>query len=458
MLDLDRLAFVDVETTGLSCATGRITEIGVVTADGPDAREWTTLLNPGIPVSGQSRLFNGITGSDVKAAPGFREIAADLHARLAGRVLIAHNARFDFGFLKAEFGRAGLPFDPPVVCSVMLSRKLFPDFPRHDLDSLIERYSLDAGTRHRALPDARVLWGFWNVLLSRFSVAHIHELIDGLLAGPVLPPHLDPALIDRLPDAPGVYVLHGEDEAPLHVGKAGNLRLHLVNYFRTDRISKRAWDTSTRIHNITWRVTRGPIGANLRRRVLELASIGRPDDARHYTWRFRPDRNPCLELIALSDREETDECYGMFRTERIAKNALHRLLERAGISPGPLGILAEPAKAGADGASVAGNSEDCIMRLRELTKVIAALKPWRISDWPYQGPVGLKERGEIHIIHGWRYLGTAQNQAEISEVLESRPPEFDEKTFSYLSKVLSRIPQRRIVEVPGKTLQRGRAK
>src|SRR5579862_8488888 len=133
MIPLDRLAFVDLETSGLSPTRNRITEIGVVTVDAGGVTEWPTLVHPGESLSKHSRLFNGIGNEAVAVAPRFKDIAADLFARLSGRLFIAHNARFDFSFLRAEFQRVGLEFCPQVLCSVMLSRKLYPASVGHDL-------------------------------------------------------------------------------------------------------------------------------------------------------------------------------------------------------------------------------------------------------------------------------------------------------------------------------------
>src|SRR5258706_14061519 len=124
MITLPRLAFVDLETSGLSPSIGRITEIGVITVDATGVAEWTTLINPGIRISERSRLFNGIADEIVASVPRFKDIASDLAQRLAGRLFIAHNARFDFGFLRSEFNRAGIAFQPQVGFSVMLARKL----------------------------------------------------------------------------------------------------------------------------------------------------------------------------------------------------------------------------------------------------------------------------------------------------------------------------------------------
>jgi DNA polymerase III subunit epsilon len=177
----DRLAFVDVETTGLSPTGHRIAEIGVVTVDGHRVERWTTFLR-----AGDAR-------SDV---PAFSDIAASLADRLAGRLFVAHNARFDYAFVRAEFERAGVVFEAPVVCSVMLSRKPRPHLAHHDLDSLALHHGLRVEERHRALPDADLVWQWWSDLRLEFDEAAVRSAVDALLAGPVLPPALDPALIE----------------------------------------------------------------------------------------------------------------------------------------------------------------------------------------------------------------------------------------------------------------------
>src|SRR5690348_943598 len=122
------LAFVDVETTGLSPSADRIAEIGVVRVDGDRVERWGTL----VASTASTRTSTG----DWQTAPRFADIARDLARRLDGCLLLAHNARFDHAFLASEFERAGVYPEWDVVCTVMLSRKLSPDLARHDLDSL----------------------------------------------------------------------------------------------------------------------------------------------------------------------------------------------------------------------------------------------------------------------------------------------------------------------------------
>src|SRR5438093_2306508 len=151
------LAFVDLETTGAAARDGGITEIGIVRVDDAgELCEWSTLVNPGRSIPAEIQALTGITNDMVARAPRFDAIADEVASRLSNCVFVAHNARFDYGFLKLEFARLGRAFTAKVLCTVKLSRRLFPDVPHHHLDALIERHHLPAEDRHRALGDARV--------------------------------------------------------------------------------------------------------------------------------------------------------------------------------------------------------------------------------------------------------------------------------------------------------------
>ena len=153
------VVFLDLETTGATATRDRITEVGLIEVDnGRFIREWSSLVNPGMSIPSGIQALTGISNDMVALAPRFEEIARELYEVIDGRVLIAHNARFDYGFLKNEFRRLGKTFTAPVLCTVKLSRKLFPQHPRHNLDSLMNRHGIHCDARHRALGDARVLW------------------------------------------------------------------------------------------------------------------------------------------------------------------------------------------------------------------------------------------------------------------------------------------------------------
>ncbi|MFO1265467.1 MAG: 3'-5' exonuclease [Rubrivivax sp.] len=137
------LAFVDVETTGGHPAWHRVTEVAIVAMRGGEIEwEWSTLVHPGIPIPPSIQALTGISNEMVADAPPFAAVAREVHERLEGRLFVAHNARFDYGFLRAELRRAGQEFAAPLVCTVRLSRLLYPDGGRHNLDSLIARHGL----------------------------------------------------------------------------------------------------------------------------------------------------------------------------------------------------------------------------------------------------------------------------------------------------------------------------
>jgi DNA polymerase-3 subunit epsilon len=143
----------------------RITEIGIVEVNEEgEVREWSSLVNPQTSIPPFIQNLTGISDAMVADAPTFEELAEEVLMRLHGRLFVAHNARFDYGFLKNEFKRVGVDFKATVLCTVKLSRKLFPQFSKHSLDALIERHHLHMPARHRALADAAVLWQFWQIL------------------------------------------------------------------------------------------------------------------------------------------------------------------------------------------------------------------------------------------------------------------------------------------------------
>jgi DNA polymerase-3 subunit epsilon len=170
----------------------------------------------------------------VAKAPRFADIASEVAARIAGCVFVAHNARFDYGFLKHEFGRLGRPFTAKVLCTVKLSRRLLTDAARHNLDSLIERHRLPSHDRHRALGDARILWAFVQALYRDRPEGEIDAAVGRILRAPSLPPQLPAGALEAIPESPGVYRFYGLNPMPLYVGKSINLRERVASHFSSD--------------------------------------------------------------------------------------------------------------------------------------------------------------------------------------------------------------------------------
>src|SRR4029078_9594397 len=132
----------------------------------------------------------------VESAPTFSTIAGDVLQMLAGCVFVAHNARFDYGLLKHAFARLERCFAARVLCTVRLSRRLFPDADGHGLDALIARHALAVTDRHRALGDARAIWSFVQMLYRDLEHARVDGAIRRILRIPSLPPQLAADAID----------------------------------------------------------------------------------------------------------------------------------------------------------------------------------------------------------------------------------------------------------------------
>src|SRR5271170_1016032 len=196
------VAFVDLETTGTAAGADRVTEVAIVRVDEGRIDEWSTLVNPECSIPAEIQALTGITNAMVTAAPTFGRVADEVAARIAGCVFVAHNARFDYGFLKHEFGRLGRTFTAKVLCTVKLSRRLYPEAGRHHLDALIARHALAAADRHRALGDARILWQFVQAIYRDQPPAAIEAAVGRILKNPSLPPQLPADALDAIPEAP----------------------------------------------------------------------------------------------------------------------------------------------------------------------------------------------------------------------------------------------------------------
>jgi len=152
------LAIVDTETTGTSPNYNQIIEIGILRIeDGVLVDTYKTLIKPARPLPDVITSLTGISNAELDDAPSFDEVALRVRELLTGAVVVAHNARFDYGFIKNEFRRLGIPFNAKTLCTVKLSRALYPKSPHHSLDDLIQRHGFQCESRHRAFDDAKVL-------------------------------------------------------------------------------------------------------------------------------------------------------------------------------------------------------------------------------------------------------------------------------------------------------------
>ncbi len=446
------LAIVDLETTGAHPAWHRVTEIAVLEVDAFEVTsEWSTLVNPEATIPGAIQALTGITNDMVAGAPRFAALADELFERLGGRVFVAHNARFDYGFLRHEFERAGLRFHAKTLCTVRLSRRLYPEQRRHDLDSLIERHGIDCRARHRALGDADAVWQFLRMAAADHGPEILAVAARQIARRAALPPHVERSMIDAVPEAPGVYLFYGEGPAPLYIGKSVNLRQRVLSHFSADLRSEKEMHLAREVRRIEWQRTAGELGALLReaRLVKELA----PAFNRH----LRRPGGLCGFLfdgtrLRLAPADEIDAetlpfVHGLFRSRRAALQALRDLADKERFCLQTLGF--DTARQGACFRHQIGRCAGVCAGKESIhlhhARVAAALAQFPAAAWPHRGPLGIVEKdragesSEVHVVDRWCYLGSAASDAELTELLEARrSPRFDYDHYRILSRHLSK--------------------
>jgi DNA polymerase-3 subunit epsilon len=441
------IAFVDVETTGTVPTGDRITEVGIVRVEqGEFVEEWSSLVNPERAIPEEIQALTGITNAMVRGAPTFAQLRREIHQRLVGHVFVAHNARFDYGFLKNEFRRVELAFRADVLCTVRLSRKLYPDAIGHGLDALIARHGLqDAidpdpssrGGRHSALGDARVLWRFVQRLYRDKELADIAAAVRRLLKIPSLPPQLPPEVLEALPESPGVYRFYGVNDLPLYIGKSVNLRERVRSHFSSDHRSANDVRLSSEIRRIEVDETAGELGALLReaRLVKELLPLHNHKLRRKLNACFirLPDFRDAPQVLLNKDIDwaargaDAEPLFGPFSTRAQVRHLLEEIAGVEGLCWRQLGWEKRGGPCFARqvrkcrGACVGEESPQ-----QHHVRLATALAPWRVADWPWEGRVMIRERHpdarfeEAHVLDRWCHVGTARSDEDLAALAETR--------------------------------------
>jgi DNA polymerase-3 subunit epsilon len=449
MLDAP-LVFLDLETTGASADRDRITEVGLVeVVDGALVGEWSTLVDPGRTIPPAVVSLTGITNEMVADAPSFAQIGVDLWERLEGRVLVAHNARFDYAFLRAEFRRLGIRFRTRVLCTVRLSRALFPEHRHHNLDCVMQRFGLSCAARHRALGDAQVVWAFARELERVVDPERLAKAVAAVTQVTTLAPGLEHERFDDVPDAPGVYVFYAADGTPLYAGRSANLRSRVLAHFschgELDREQKLALQTAS----LDWIETGGELGAALKEIALlrELTPTYNRRRQPSQAWSLQWNPGGSVQPVDLQGGAgiQWNSLYGVFRSRADAFAALGGVARAQQLCRILVGLESGPGPCSAHAAGICRGA--CVEReaaAQHMVRLASALARLRLAPWPFAGRIALHETdadrsiSEIHVFDQWRYLGSARTETELAELLEQRElPAFDIDHYRLLTRYLT---------------------
>jgi DNA polymerase III subunit epsilon len=452
------VAFVDIETTGGSLSLHRIIDVAVIGATGDRVDfEWQSLVNPGVHVPEGITALTGIDNEMLLDAPPFERIARELRERLEGRVFVAHNVRFDYGFIRREFAAIGTPWRSPNLCTVRLSRALYPLMPRHNLDAVMERHGIVIENRHRAMPDAQALLAFWRKVRAAWPQEQLQRAVDLASHRVTLPAALSPDLPDDIPEGPGVYRFFGEpkegsEETLLYVSRANNLRERVLDHFRAGAGDAKSMRLAAQVRRVAWTETAGDLGASL----LEAREVreSQPEYNRQlrgggerFTW-FFDDGGAAPQLVTLSaDALRSGNAFGTFRTARDARRALESQAREQRWCFKLLGLESGPGSC--IGLQVGHCRGACVGRESaqlHMARVKIGLMPRKLKAWPHEGPVVLREgageRQQWHIVDLWQHLATIDADCDPEQVAEliptarRGPREFDFDSYRILTRFM----------------------
>ena len=415
------LAFVDIETTGGYPGVHRVIDVAVIGVTGGRLDfEWHSLVNPGVRVPSGITALTGIDDGMLADAPRFEDIARTLREKLADRVFVAHNVRFDYGFIRREFARMESEWRAPTMCTVRLSRALYPDMPRHNLDAVMEKHGITMESRHRAMPDAQVLWQFWQRVRAGHAPEVLAAAMDRASLRATLPPALSSDLADDLPEGPGVYRFYGaaEDgaESLLYVGKANILRERVLDHFRGGASDAKSLKLAAQVKRVEWTETAGELGALLleAREIRERQPVYNRQlrgDGERLTWLFADGDAPPRLVELNADVLRSGNAYGTYRAAKDAKRALEALAREHHWCFKVLGL--ESGAGSCFGHQVGRCRGACVgkePRAVHLARVKLKLMPQRLTPWPHAGPMmmreGTGERAQVHVIDGWQHLAS----------------------------------------------------
>ncbi|SJN14868.1 DNA polymerase III epsilon subunit [Halomonas citrativorans] len=458
------LIFIDLETTGTRATRDRITEIAALKViNGQPIDRWSCLINPGIKIPTHISQLTGIDDDMVTDAPCFDDIADSLHAWLGDQhQLVAHNARFDYSFLRNAFKHAGKDYKAPVICTLRLSRRLAPLERQHNLKALLKRHAITTPRMHRAGDDVNALWALWQIWQEHYSGEAWESALADEQRHRTLPAHLDSQQLEGLPESPGVYLFYGHNRLPLYVGKSVNLRRRVLSHFQRDHQDNKAMRLAQQIHHIEWEETAGDFGAQLReaqlvKSMMPIMNRQLRRQRKLTTWHWPVGADcPILMNGDTVNQPIQGALYGLFRSVRDAKDTLRAVAEAHKLCPQVLGITKGKGRCfarqlGKCGGACEGN-ETLAAHTQRAQHALAQLQ---VHAWPWPSRIIVQEKHAVgaksawHVVDHWCYLGctdTLKKAQQFSKELPSQAtPAFDIDSYRILNRFLRAPAQHGLV-------------
>jgi len=424
----EKMAILDCETTGGKATRDRMTELAIILVDnGQVVETWQSLINPQTTIPPWITKFTGISNPMVSDAPSFERLWPTIQSKLQDRVLVAHNARFDYGFLRNEAKRCGETLSVKTLCSVKLSRLMYPQHRKHSLDAIIQRLGCGVENRHRAMDDTQVIMQLFEVMSLEFDETNITAACNRILKRPSLPSQLDEQQLDALPDSPGVYYFYNENHRLLYVGKSINLKTRVLSHFYQDHQTSVDHHLSHQLHHIEFDETPSDFGAqilesqqvktlspSLNRRLKKVTKL--------YQYKLIEENGYLqIKIQAVTDTSQTESVFGLFRSRRQASNRLEKLVDEHFLCHRLSGL-----EKGSKGACFAFQVKKCMGACCNKEPAVSynlrvenAMNKLKTQQWPFNSPVIVEEFNAVnklkafHLVNDWCYLGKIKTAMDL---------------------------------------------
>ena len=459
--DFPVFAFIDIETTGSNFERDRITEIGIKTLANNEVSEWESLLDPETFIPQNIQRLTGISPAMLAGKPNFNEVANQLKNELTGKIFVAHNARFDYGFIKASFKRIDMDFRPKVLCTVKLSRLLFPQQARHNLDSIIAAHNLVVSSRHRAMGDADLLLQFWRVCEDTVGKDRLLAALNQLVGSVSLPPNINQSVIDAIPDTCGCYIFYGEHNAPLYIGKSINMRSRVMSHFQSALTVRKEMKLSLQVFHIDWIETSGELTAlilesRLIKEQMPSMNIKLRKSKDLSAWQLTKDsfgvQRPILVTHKNLQPGLQENLFGLFYSKKEAYGYLAAIAKKYHLCEALLGIEKVEEGRPCFGYQVKQCQGACIGKVSldvHNLKLETALNLFKVQVWPFEGPIAIKDGDCMVVVDKWCYLGVASDHDELYELARSGSAEFDLDIYKILKKSISGSHKHQLIKLDG---------
>ncbi len=434
-----KIVVVDVESTGGDLYQDRLTEIALIVIENGCISEHNWLINPQKNIPPFVEKLTGISNHMVQSEPVFARITSEILPYLKDAILVAHNVQFDYGFLRIAFLREQIYLQNHVLCSVKLSRKLYPEHKKHNLDSIIDRMQISLSSRHRALPDAQAILYFLERALIEKGLSTVQKHFSALLTPKLPPAQLKKSVqqtIDQMPDDFGYYVLLDKQNNVLSAHACERLFRDCCTH-----LGQLTEEELKSINTISFHPTTGIISAQIFLLLwYDKNGIDLPQTS-GATVILNANEHGMLQAKVMPSINgvEDQTCYGYFPNAKAAKKALAECAHNHGLCPNSLGLVHPTPPAGTPciqelsgqcmGACV-GREEASSHNLRA-QKALLSLP---VRDWYFASTVQLIE---THPISGLSQTFTFDKGRLIQDGL---PPFFHAPLLALIKKQIRNNP------------------